>query len=85
MFTALATLAHLVAMITGSFADSIVGRLAKLVSKDDRSGFLRLLGLLVGFDLGVALPASAATWLVGDFFVSLLLGSEYVNWTVLVL
>jgi O-antigen/teichoic acid export membrane protein len=85
VFTALATLAQLVAMITGSFADSIVGRLAKLVSKDDRSGFLRLLGLLVGFGLGVALLASAATWLVGDFFVSLLLGSEYVNRTVLVL
>lgn len=85
VFASLAYLGQVVAMITGSLADSTIGRLAILADRKAAAAFTRLLGQLIAFGVGVAVLAAAGAALVGDEFVRLLLGREYVNRSALVL
>lgn len=84
-YAALAYLGQTVAMITGSLADSLIGRLARQAEAGNCAGFLKTLRLLFGFALVVSAAAAIGSWLVGEVFIELLLGSEYVNQPVLIL
>lgn len=83
LFAALAYLGQIIAMITGSLADSLLGRLARTAQAGDPRAFMRSLTLLSGFGMAVSLFTIAVAALVGAPLTKLLLGSEYVNQPVL--
>lgn len=83
LFAALAYLGQIIAMVTGSLADSMLGRLARTAQAGNPRAFMRNLVLLSGFGMVVSLVVIAAAALLGAPLTRLLLGSEYVNQTVL--
>lgn len=83
LFAALAYLGQVIAMITGSLADSLLGRLARTAQSGQPRAFVRNLSLLSGFGMVVSLFVIAAASLVGAPLTRLLLGSQYVNQAVL--
>lgn len=83
LFAALAYLGQIIAMITGSLADSMLGRLARAAQSGNARLFMRNLVLLSGFGFLVSLLVIAGAAIVGVPMTRLLLGPEYVNQAVL--
>ena len=84
-YATLAYLGQVVAMVTGSLADSLIGRLATQAEAGNRRGFVRSMRQLLAFAVATGLVATALAALVGDPVIRLVLGEEYVNQPVLVL
>lgn len=84
LFAALAYLGQIVAMITGSLSDSLLGRLARTAQAGRPREFLRNLSLLSGFGVTVSIVVVIGGALFGEPLTRMLLGPEFVNQTVLV-
>lgn len=84
VFVALAYLAQIVSMITGSLADAVVARLSVYYAQQDRGRFTRLLCMLTAFGFITAVLAVGGSALLGQTLIRLVLGTEYVNVPLLV-
>lgn len=83
-FVALAYLGQVVALVTGSLANSLIGPLARMADRGDARAFMRLLWKLVGFGLAVSAVAVLGALVVGAPVIRLVIGPDYVNQPVLV-
>lgn len=84
VFAALAYLAQVITMITGSMGETVVPRLAVYHAARERRMYLRLLAQLTCFGAAVTLTAVAGALLLGEPFIRLTLGPEYVDISLLV-
>lgn len=85
VFAALAYSARIVSVTTGALANSVISRLAHLARARDVRRFVRLLGILLVFGMGISTVAGVAAWAVGGPVVRALMGDQYVNQPVLIL
>lgn len=84
IYSAQAYLAQVITMVAAAMTGVLMPELVESFHQRRTRRFLRLLGALVLFAIGVFVVGVAGAYFVGDYFVRWALGPEYVNRNLLV-
>ena len=78
-FAALAYLAQIVSLVTGTLGDTVIGRLARLHHSEDTKGMWRVARIVLFFGVAVTIISTLGAWLVGAPVIGALMGTQYVD------